>query len=342
MLDARHLAMAGLALALGVGGIAAGCANGTPTVDDTLTGGGDGEGGAVLPIGEGGVFREGAAVDGGGCRSKSECAAPLTCDTSTGTCVECIGDGDCPAGKVCDTGAKTCATGCNGGHPCESGKSCCNGTCAATNTVQACSACGLACDATHSTGASCNGTTCAYTGCGVGFGDCKTAAPNADGCETPTTTPTDCGSCGRACSTTNVMGTPTCTGGACNSACIAGYANCKQPVAGDGGMVDDGCETKQHANGLGQHYTDCPTPLGTPGDETTYTTNMASEAATASVIGGTYFPGGNCTAGIFVYACPGQQSGTTCAVWCVQGPNAGHVHQAASCACPTSSDPTWN
>jgi len=46
-----------------------------------------------------------------------------------------------------------------------------------------------------------------------------------DGCEINTNTDTsNCGGCGMACSTINVA-TPSCSGGMCNGACNAGYAN---------------------------------------------------------------------------------------------------------------------
>src|SRR5206468_291954 len=49
---------------------------------------------------------------------------------------------------------------------------------------QNCGACGATCDTAHSTGATCSGGNCAYTGCANGWADCNRAAPDNDGCET--------------------------------------------------------------------------------------------------------------------------------------------------------------
>jgi hypothetical protein len=360
MLHGRHLALAGVAaVAFGVAAAAVGCANGTPTDDGTFTGDDGGGVDSSVPLGEGG---NPLPTGDGGCQQKSDCPENMVCDTTTGTCVACAGDGDCPAGSVCDTNAKTCGPGCSPAHACPSGQSCCNNKCVTTNTVTACTGCGLACDTTHSTGPSCDGKTCAYTGCGAGFGDCKKAAPDVDGCETPLTTPTDCGSCGRACSTTNVNGTPTCAAGACNSACAAGWGNCSLPVAGpDGGVADDGCESNlttcagtpccgtlcgKHQNGVpGQTYLDCASPLGTPGNAATYTAKMANEAATAWAQGTLGTSTCNGTGDAVVYA----QTATQCAVWTYTGSAVGHMlvndgagYCGAGCCCVRTSDPTWN
>jgi hypothetical protein len=362
MLDGRRTAIAGLvAFALGVAASAVGCANGSPADDAVVLGADAAVPDTFVPPSDSGTAPP-PAVDAG-CQQKSDCPDGLVCDTGSGTCVGCNGDGDCPPGKLCDATTKTCAPGCNANHTCETGKSCCNSTCLVTNTVTACSGCGLACDTAHSTGPSCDGKTCAYTGCGAGFGDCKTAAPNTDGCETPTNTPTDCGGCGRACATTNVAGTPTCNGTACTSACNAGFGNCSLPVGSpDGGVADDGCESNlttcvgtpccgtlcgKHINGLGQNYTDCTNPLGTPGNGATYKAAMANEAAVAWPGGGSVTSGacdlGNAT-------CVAQQGANQCAVWCYAGSIVGYVNMSAgtgycgqACCCPrVGTDPTWN
>jgi hypothetical protein len=60
-----------------------------------------------------------------------------------------------------------------------------DGACGALNTPQHCLACANACDTATSYGAGCNGTTgCTYSACKSGFGNCVTAAPDLDGCET--------------------------------------------------------------------------------------------------------------------------------------------------------------
>jgi hypothetical protein len=77
-----------------------------------------------------------------------------------------------------------------------------------------------------------------------------------------------------------------------------------------------------HPNGLGQSYYDC-NPLGTPGTPSTYTLQMAQEAAAAWSASGTASPvfcaGETC----FGWTKPGTSA--DCAVWCYQGPLAGGV-----------------
>ena len=72
--------------------------------------------------------------------------------------------------------------------------------CGALNTIDNCSACGEACDASSASAVSCTGTTCQYT-CKPGFSNCDTAAPDLGGCECAT--PSCCGS---SCATTHTNG----------------------------------------------------------------------------------------------------------------------------------------
>lgn len=102
-----------------------------------------------------------------------------------------------------------------------------------------CGACGRACDAINVTAVACAGGVCTSP-CVAGAGNC--VMPQApmpdDGCESDLNTSVDhCGACGRGCDTTNVASL-SCSGGACDSTCDLGYANCDQPAAG----ADDGCE----------------------------------------------------------------------------------------------------
>jgi hypothetical protein len=116
---------------------------------------------------------------------------------------------------------------------CEGGV-CCGAACVDTSTsVDNCGGCGLACSASHvarGCGAGvCNGP------CDVGFADCN-ANKLTDGCETSTSSDKlNCGGCGNVCSTNNVIAQ--CTGGACNGACSAGFADC------NANKLTDGCET---------------------------------------------------------------------------------------------------
>jgi hypothetical protein len=58
--------------------------------------------------------------------------------------------------------------------------------CGPVDTIQNCTACGLACDTAVSLDAGCNGATCTYGGCLAGHSDCVTTAPNTNGCECQT------------------------------------------------------------------------------------------------------------------------------------------------------------
>ncbi len=112
--------------------------------------------------------------------------------------------------------------------------------CGPTNTTTNCSACGVACDVSHSTGPVCDGTSCQYSGCASGWADCITTAPNANGCETPTITVNNCAGCGNKCDATNTTSTASCTGTTCTyGACKSGWADCNKAIAPN----VDGCET---------------------------------------------------------------------------------------------------
>ena len=120
-----------------------------------------------------------------GCKTSSDCVGSpsgMLCNTTTHACAECMSDQDCALGRVCASGQ--CAVGCDATHGCPAGQGCCTGACTPTNTVQNCGTCGTTCDTTHSLGAACNGSSCTYTGCASGYGDCNLAAPDSNGCET--------------------------------------------------------------------------------------------------------------------------------------------------------------
>ena len=91
--------------------------------------------------------------------------------------------------------------------------------------------------------------------CNAGFGSCDGNARN--GCETATTTVTNCGACGVQCTNTN--GTTTCTGGACVPTCSAGFKTCD-------GNPNNGCETNTNSdvNNCNTCGNVCPAAGGTP------------------------------------------------------------------------------
>jgi hypothetical protein len=163
------------------------------------------------------------------------------CETPTTTTSNCGG-----CGNVCSVANANSAM-CDGtscSYSCKAGFADCvntppdvNGCETATTTTANCGGCGNACTLNHASADACNGTSCSYT-CSPGFGDCASAAPDLDGCETSLTTIANCGGCGRACDTVESNGA-SCNGGLCQyTSCKAGFADCS--VAG--GDVD-GCET---------------------------------------------------------------------------------------------------
>ncbi len=114
----------------------------------------------------------------------------------------------------------TCVAGVCAMGTCASGRGNCDGS--ATNgcetdlnlSVSHCGMCGLACAAAPNAVATCAVGTCGYA-CNPGFGDCDTS--QANGCETALTTITNCGACGRTCSTGQL-----CLAGTCAAPTIGG------------------------------------------------------------------------------------------------------------------------
>jgi hypothetical protein len=293
------------------------------------------------------------------------CETPLTSTNNCGTC-----------GAKCDTATSGTAT-CNysaSGTPattctyatCSAGYADCSKTAPDTDgcetpitTVTNCSGCGKACDTIHSTPSACTGGSCQYSACASGYADCSKTAPDLDGCETPTTTTTNCGGCGRLCNSTNTTAANlSCSGtGTCNSACNVGFVNCNQPAAPS---TDDGCECAgngccgtgcqtSHNNGVGQKFYDCA-PLGT------YNVTQATEAAAAA----TSQPGSttlaSCGTGASVQSvlCKVVTFSTTtgaCTCWtyAATGTYAStlglvYTTTTAGCGCPNPGvgNPTWN
>ena len=187
------------------------------------------------------------ATDGGaivcqysGCQPGwADCDASGTdtdgCETSLSTAANC---GACKAacdttnsqGASCADGTTCSYTGCNSGYAdCNANAPDLDG-CETKVPSAACNACGASCDTTHSNGASCqmgdSGSTCKYTSCATGYADCNTTPPDTNGCETQTTTTSNCGACGRACDAKTSKGAG-CSGGNCTyTGCASGLADC--------------------------------------------------------------------------------------------------------------------
>lgn len=140
---------------------------------------------------------------------------------------------NCPTGTYCATDG-TCAVGCKG-----------DPDCAATPVTPHCHTADHRCVACLDSSQCPLGQECSPSGsCVTG---CVAAAPNcatgdqccSSECIDVSTDLSNCGACGRACSSANVT-TPGCNNKLCAPACATGWADCNHPVAPN---ADDGCET---------------------------------------------------------------------------------------------------
>jgi hypothetical protein len=150
-------------------------------------------------------------------------------------------------GAACP-GASCTYAGCDPGYAdCNTAAPDLNGCETSLTSTTNCSACGVVCSGTQASSTQCDGTTCSYL-CNGGYADCNAGtAPDTDGCETATNTPTNCGDCGVVCTTTNASSASCSSGTSCTYACSGGYSDCNVGTAPD----TDGCE--------------CATPACCPG-----------------------------------------------------------------------------
>ncbi len=191
--------------------------------------------GACGTICAAGTFCSGGACVAACTTPTSYCAGTQTCNDLSGDPLNCGACGrTCavPTNATSTCAASACGFFCNGSYAnCDA--SAANGCeVDVSASVLHCGACGAACSLANAT-PTCSGGACAVATCNLNYGNCDGLAAN--GCEVNTnTSPTNCGSCGSACSLANA--TPACTGGACAiGACTAGYGNCN-------GRTSDGCE----------------------------------------------------------------------------------------------------
>jgi hypothetical protein len=219
------------------------------------------------------------------------------------------------------------------------------------NTLSNCTGCGLTCDSVHSLGRSCDGGTCGYTGCAPGYKDCiTTGPPNADGCETPLNTLTDCTDCGLACETSH-SASPKCTATGCTyMGCTSGWSNCNSAAPDTNGCE---CNTPgccgnlcqfTHDNGVGNPSYDCVTPG-------TWTQAQATSACTAYTGDASQCLQVSCqSASEGPLICSNGDATKNCVCWSYGGNDIGHVFNGGgfpgpmlqNCFCPATTDPTWN
>ncbi len=185
---------------------------------------------------------------GNACPSPANSAATCAGGSCGLTCTAGFGDCDALPGNGCEINLSTSATdcgacgracaltnavaGCAAGAcivaRCTAGSGDCDGNPAngcetdLGTTASACGACGSTCNVPNAT-AGCAAGRCVVASCNAGSADCDGDAVN--GCETPTTTNTNCGACGVVCA----AGTR-CANGSCQSSCPTGTNYC--PTAG--------------------------------------------------------------------------------------------------------------
>lgn len=192
----------------------------------------------------------------------SASGAETACQAGTCAVTSCLGTAeDCNGlyGDGCETDTATSTTSCgacgvvcafpNGSTVCEDGvcelSACtagfedCDGVEAngcetnTRNSLNACGACGVVCEAENGT-ATCSAGVCGVQACNFGFDDCDDAYAN--GCETSILSENgNCGSCGTSCDS---AGADTeCLNGLCR------IVDCAAPLEDCNARIVDGCET---------------------------------------------------------------------------------------------------
>jgi Stigma-specific protein, Stig1 len=161
------------------------------------------------------------------------CAKGASCVVTT-TSKRCV----CPTHQVaCNGVCLSLATNHQNcgkcGHACLSNQACCSGKCTNLQTsVSSCGKCGHACQRGAFVAAvACQSGKCKIVSCDSGHADCD--GTFSTGCETDTTTASNCGTCGKTCSVQN--GTAGCSAGTC---VIAG---CTSPFQNCDGQFSSGC-----------------------------------------------------------------------------------------------------
>lgn len=183
--------------------------------------------------------------------STADCDGDDRCEARLGTLETCSGCGDdCSrrfpnGGGTCDTSrghAECQLTGCDPDHA-DCDRQAFNG-CETDLTAARdhCGACGHRCEPVPHASVRCLDGRCEIDECEAGWGDCN-GSP-MDGCETPLSSPGNCGSCGADC--------------APGEGCFAGRCGCEDGFADCDGDPANGCEASLGAPGsCGRCGNDC-------------------------------------------------------------------------------------
>lgn len=187
--------------------------------------------GGMPSAGTGGAPNQAGAGGAPECTSSAACAAPTPyCDTTDGTCVECLVDVNCEnqlqvcASGVCSCkpGLTSCGSACRDtlndpnacgscGKQCRADQICGGGTCVCRPGLTDCDGqcvdlksdvnhCGACAGAACASDQKCEGGGCASTGsgCADGLTECS-GSSNRVACVDADTDPNNCGECGNRC-----------------------------------------------------------------------------------------------------------------------------------------------
>jgi hypothetical protein len=291
-----------------------------------------------------------AAPDLDGCdtsmTSTSACGAcGIACDTTNSVGASCVMGGN---GVVscqytsCEDGFADCDTTAPNTDGCET----------SLKTPDNCGACGKKCDTTNSNGPSCtDGNTCQYASCKNGYVDCKSDAPDTDGCETMAAS-NSCTACGMPCdsshSTSNGCDTSGSSAFCKYSACAAGWKDCNTTPPDT-----NGCDTQINTpNNCGDCGISCDTTNSNGAQCTSGACTYSGCKPGFLDCNGTVVPNADgcesssksvasCGAcGVKCKTTTGTAScnGSTCSYACSSGTsdcNAGTAPNADGCECPT-------
>lgn len=223
----------------------------------------------------------------------------------------------CPTGNVCVNGV--CSSGC------AEGEIKCGGLCKALSSdPDNCGTCGSVCGSNQA---------CVR-------GVCTSSCPSGEKlcgryCVDPQGNAQNCGKCGITCAADQICASAQCV--SASTGCPSGEVNCSGSCAPGTGCCAGAPQT-QHTTGLGQSFYDC-NPQGAPGNDATYSRQLAQEAAAA------FAPGQQ----QYFTVCPDtganvievNRSDGSWAVFAYTGATAGYVHGAGAPYCPSTTDPTW-